>query len=286
MMRRLLREPLLHFTLLGAALFGGYRWVSVPADDQATIVVSAERIASISAQFGAVHGGRPPDDAELRGLIDAYTRDEMLYREGLALGLDRDDPVVRNRVRQKTETLSGDVLASEPTDADLRAYLEAHRAEFDIPGLVSFDQVYFDPRRHATVDAEVERARTALKSGRSPASLGDATMLPPSLTNARPDDVARDFGEAFRTRIDELTGTGWQGPVESTFGLHLVRVTRRDPVVHVTLDDARDAVAREWTRATLEAKKADFYRALAKRYRVEIEEVPAGSQAVATEVRR
>lgn len=285
MMRRLLREPLLHFVVLGAALFGGYRWVSVPAADQATIVVSAERIASLGAQFAAAHGGRQPDDAELRGLIDAYTRDEMLYREGLALGLDRDDPVVRNRVRQKAELLSDDVMAADPTEADLQAYLDAHRADFELPGGVSFEQVYIDPNRHADVDRAVGAARAALARGRSPEGVGDRTMLPASMAGARPAEIGAQFGDAFGAALAGLTGSGWQGPVKSAFGLHLVRIVGRQPPVHPTLAEARDVVAREWNRAQVVARRADFTRALARRYRVQIEPAQAPRMA-ANEAKR
>src|SRR5262249_37157773 len=111
MTRRIIREPLCHFVLLGAALFAVYGLVATPAVDNAEIVVTSDRIASLTAQFSAARGGRPPTDVELRGMIDAYVRDEMLYREGLALGLDRDDPVVRNRIRQKVDVLSSDALS-------------------------------------------------------------------------------------------------------------------------------------------------------------------------------
>ena len=178
MIRRVLREPLLHFALLGGALFVAYGVVAPPAPDRVEIVVSADRIASLGAQFSAMRGGRPPTDDELRALIETYVRDEMMYREGLALGLDRDDPVVRARVRQKAEMLSTDALAAEPTEADLQAYLEAHRQDFDVPGRVSFDQVYVDPARHPEpLDVVSARALAALADGRAPDTVGDRTIF-------------------------------------------------------------------------------------------------------------
>src|SRR6187549_3091243 len=149
---RLLREPLLHFALLGAVIFGAFRLVAPPASDAADIVITTDRIASITAQFSASHGGRAPREEELHAALDAYVRDEMLYREGLALGLDRDDPVVRSRIRQKADLLSEDALTPLPSDGDLEAYLAAHRADFDIPARVSFHQIYIDPGRHRDGD--------------------------------------------------------------------------------------------------------------------------------------
>jgi hydrogenase/urease accessory protein HupE len=119
----------------------------------------------------------------------------MLYREGLALGLDRDDPVVRNRVRQKADLLSADALAAEPTDADLQAYLEIHQREFDIPGRVSFEQVYFDPDKHA-IEHVIDVARDALAHGRSPKIVGDGTTQVARLLPERPSFVVESAAQA------------------------------------------------------------------------------------------
>ena len=273
MIRRLLREPLLHFALLGAAIFGAYRLIAPPASDASEIVITADRIASITAQFSASHGGRPPHEDELRAAVDAYVRDEMLYREGLALGLDRDDPVVRNRIRQKAELLSEDALTSEPSDRDLEAYLAAHQAEFDIPGRVSFQQIYIDPGRHRGDDLTmvVTSIRQALTLGRQPGTLGDRTLLPATMTEALPHDVEAAFGNDFARQLAAIDGDGWQGPLTTSYGLHLVRITHRGEPTRATLADARDVVAREWSRAQTAKLKEQFYRMLARRYTVRVE---------------
>jgi hypothetical protein len=268
--RRLLREPLLHFALLGAAIFGAYRLVTPPALDASEIVITADRIASITAQFSASHGGRPPDEDELRRAIDAYVRDEMLYREGLALGLDRDDPVVRNRIRQKAELLSQDALASVPSDRELEAYLAEHRAEFDLPARVSFQQIYIDPGRHRDDDLTmvVTSVRRALTLGRQPGTLGDRTLLPATMTEVLPQDVEAAFGNDFGKQLAALDGDGWQGPLMTSYGLHLVRITHRGESTRATLADARDVVTREWSRAQDAKLKEQLYQMLARRYTV------------------
>jgi hypothetical protein len=268
--RRLLREPLLHFALLGAAIFSGYRIIAPPAADASQIVITADRIASISAQFSASHGGRPPHESELRAAIDAYVRDEMLYREGLALGLDRDDPVVRNRIRQKAELLSDDALTRVPSDRDLEAYLGAHQAEFDLPARVSFQQIYVDPDRHRDDDLTlvITGIRKALTLGRRPGTLGDRTLLPATMTEALPPDVEAVFGNDFARQLAAIEGDGWQGPLTTSYGLHLVRVTHRGEPTRATLADARDVVTREWSRAQTATLKEEFYRMLARRYTV------------------
>src|SRR5262245_51458311 len=164
MFKQILREPLLHFAVLGAALFGVYRFVAPTQSDTSTIVISTEQIASIAAQFSGAWQ-RPPSREELERLIEARVRDEVLYREGLAIGLDRDDPVVRNRVKQKMEVLSEDALNAEPTDAELQAYLDAHTDQFALPASVSFQQIYFDPaRRGRGLDIDARRARAVLRA--------------------------------------------------------------------------------------------------------------------------
>ena len=272
MIRRLLREPLLHFTVLGAAIFGAYRFIAPPASDASEIVITADRITSITAQFSANHGGRPPRADELRAAIDAYVRDEMLYREGLALGLDRDDPVVRNRIRQKADLLSEDVLTSLPSDRDLEAYLAAHQAEFDLPAPVSFQQIYIDPDRHQGEDLTmvVTRVRQALTLERRPETLGDRTLLPSIMTDALPPDIGAVFGDDFAKGLAAFDGDGWQGPLTTSYGLHLVRITHRGESTRATLADARDVVTREWSRAHTAKLKEEFYRMLARRYTVRV----------------
>ena len=281
MIGRLLREPLLHFALLGAAIFGAYRFVAPPTSDVSEIVITRDRVASITAQFSASHGGRPPRQDELQSALDAYARDEMLYREGLALGLDRDDPVVRNRIRQKADLLSEDALSREPSDDDLKAYLAANQAEFDIPARVSFEQIYIDPDRHRgeELSAVVARIREALTLDQRPGTLGDRTLLPMTMTEALPGDVEAAFGVEFAKHLAAIDGDGWAGPFTTSYGLHLVHITHRGEPTRATLADARDVVAREWSRAQTAKVKEQFYQTLARRYIVRVEpDVPRNAR--------
>ena len=223
------------------------------------IVITADRIASITAQFSASHGGRPPHEEELGAGVDAYARDEMLYREGLALGLDQDDPVVRSRIRQKADLLSEDALTSEPSDRDLEAYLAAHQAEFDIPGRVSFQQIYIDPgrrRRRRPRNGRHHRPARA-EHGKTAGYAGDRTLLPATMTDALPRDVEAAFGHDFARQLTAIDGDGWQGPLTTSYGLHLVRITlwrERDPCDR-SGRASRDC-ARVVTRASRETERA------------------------------
>jgi hypothetical protein len=275
-MTRWLREPLLHFAVLGAALFAAYALVRPASSGSSEIVVTQGQVASLVAQFQGTWQRAPSDD-ERRGLIDTYVREEVLYREGLALGLDRDDPVIRSRIKQKAEIIGEDALAVEPTDADLAGFLSANRAQFEIPADTTFEQIYFDPaKRGASLDGDVAKALAALRQGRSATDLGDRTMLAARLEHAMPPDVTAMFGPDFAKAIAAVPVGGWQGPVRSTYGVHLVRIVQRGTAQTPSLADAREVVTREWSRARAVEMREKFYQSLRRRYTVTIE--PAGAR--------
>jgi len=276
MMRRLLREPVLHFLLIGLLLFVAYGRLAPDYKSGARIVVTRSMVDSIALEY-QTRWSRPPTEQELAMLVDAYVRDEILYREGVALGLDRDDPVIKRRVRQKLEVVAEEQLARDAqTDADLAAYLERNAERFTRPGTVSFEQIFFA----ATTPAhEVQVARAAALRGSDPARLGQPTMLPQSAQNAPLDLAARDFGTAFAAELEKLPLNEWAGPVRSAFGQHLVRLTERTPALTPPLAEVRAAVAREWENERRMASLADNYKALRSRYEVVIEAAPAVSAA-------
>src|SRR5262245_23955745 len=199
MLGRIVREPLLHFGLLGAALFIVYRLVAPVASATSSIVISSDQVVSLAEQFRATWQ-RAPTREELERVIHARVRDEVLYREGLALGLDRDDPVIRNRIRQKMEVLAEDALTAEPTTADLQTFLDAHPGQFARSASFSFEQIYFDPsRRGASLDADVRRARDVLGAGGRVS--GDTTMLPAQMGRAGAADIRSKFGTDFEASL-------------------------------------------------------------------------------------
>ncbi len=280
MIRRLIREPLLHFALLGAALFAVYASFAPTKSDSSRIVITESQIASIEAQFHNTWQRTPTQD-ELAALIESYVREEVLYREGVALGLDRDDPVVRGRVKQKVEVLSEDAFAKDPTEAELRSYFTAHAANFEEPPAYTFEQIYFDPARHgAGLSNDISAAVASLRAGKNADSLGDPTMLAARMEEAFPRAIAVVFGDEFTNGLRNLKIGQWQGPIRSSFGSHLVRITKQRPPRTPSFSEVRDQVAREWNRArSLEAKNS-FYKNLRKRYSVQIQrEEPQPSQA-------
>ena len=241
--RALLREPLLHFLLIGLALFLLYGRVSPADSDSRRITISQSQVDGLVRQYQASYN-RPPTRAELGGLIDTYVRDEVLFREGLSLGLDRDDAVIKRRVRQKYDLIAEEEQRVDPTDADLTAYLKAHPAEFARPAVVSFEQLYFDPA--STSPEAVEMVKAALARGADPASLGQPSMLPARVASTSIELVARDFGDDFARQVALAPAGRWAGPLVSGIGVHLVRVTARAAPVLPPLGEVRTAVAREW----------------------------------------
>ncbi|KPK07891.1 MAG: hypothetical protein AMJ64_05190 [Betaproteobacteria bacterium SG8_39] len=281
---RLLREPLVQFLLLGAALFVLYRAVSpAPEAPPNRIVVDAGQVARLAQQFERTWL-RPPTRTELGGLIEDHVTEEILYREALALGLEKNDLVIRRRLRQKMDFLNEDLGAQrEPSDAELQAYLDAHAEKFAAPARISFRQVYLKPDKDsAMAHARAEALRAQLDAGSILATeAGDATLLPRALENASAVDIARSFGAPFAEAIDKLpAGSGWRGPIETEYGLHLVNVSARDPGGPLPLSAVRPAVAREWGAAQRANAKAKFYAALRERYTLSIE-LPAEAKAAA-----
>jgi len=266
--KSVLKEPVLHFLLIGVAIFVAYGLIAPSSKDGARIVVSQGVVDALVREHQA-RWQRPPAEQELAGIVEAYVRDEILYREGMAMGLDRDDPVIKRRVRQKLEVIAEEQQARDaPTDADLAAYLALHADRFTRPGTVSFEQIFFPATATAV---EVEAARVSAVRGADPARLGQSSMLPPRAEKVPLDLAARDFGSGFSTGIAKLPLNEWAGPVRSGFGQHLVRVTARTPAVVPTLDDVRAAVAREWENERRVASLSESYRKLRRQYQVVIE---------------
>lgn len=273
---RLLREPLVHFLLLGAALFVLYDLVADP-DDRATdrIVVSAGRIDQLSEVFTRTWQ-RPPTAAELGGLIEDHVRDEVYYREARAMGLDLDDTVIRRRLRQKLEFLTVDLLTeSDPTPEQVRRYFDEHADAFRGPTRFVFQQIYFNPELRngrAADDATALLARLSVADLQAdPAELGDPIYLPTGSVPLSESEVAQRFGQDFAAALTELPVGRWSGPVESGFGHHLVRIQQRQPGALPPLETVRDSVEREWHNARREEAAESFYRQLRQRYDVRIE---------------
>jgi hypothetical protein len=275
-LRTLVREPVVHFLLIGLALFLWYGRVAPASTDASSIVVTQAQVDVLARQFEATWG-RSPAPGELHGLVDAYVVDEMMFREGRELGLGDDDAVIKRRIRQKYQVMSEELQPTEPpSDEALHKYLESHADRFRSPGTLTFEQVLVADAGPA--ERQVEQARRALEAGADPLNVGRPTMLPLRADAAALDLVARDFGPEFVDQLERVPLGQWHGPVKSAFGTHVVRVTQRTEGAVPPLDDIRVAVAREWERdrreRALESNLAD----LRRKYTVVIEaKLPAAA---------
>jgi hypothetical protein len=270
-LRRVLGEPLLHFFVLGAGLFVLFAWLNRDAmEAPGEIVVDDARIAILVAQFERVWQ-RSPGPEEVRALVDGWVREEILYREGVALGLDVNDSVVRRLVAQKMAFIADGVVPTAPTDAELEAWLQANAEKYRIEPVYSLRQVYFDPAKHDDNlgDRLHELVSTLDEAATMPA--GDVTLLPERLQSARASEVARTFGTAFADALGELKVGEWQGPVTSAYGLHVVKVEQMTPGRHPELAEVRESVERDWSAAQSEQLNEAFYQTVRERYTVRME---------------
>lgn len=280
---KLLKEPLLHFLLIGAVLFVAYGLVNREEEaDPQSISVSAGHVEHLASTF-AKTWQRPPTQDELKGLIDQFVKEEILSREAVKLGLDRDDAVIRRRLQQKMEFVTEDLLATaEPTDADLSDYLGKHPDPFREDPMFTFQQVFLNPeRRGKTIESDAAKLLKELKAGADAAESGDATLLSSSMEKARKSQVAGSFGRDFADALDRGTVGEWTGPVASSFGLHLVLIEDRTAGRLPELAEIRDAVRREWENDRRKEASRSFMDGLLKQYKVTIESPEAKPETAA-----
>ena len=282
-MKRILKEPLLHFLLLGAGLFLAYSLL--PKDrrsaESGNIVITQGQIQNLALGFTKTWS-RPPSPEELAGLVNDRVREEVYCREAIAMGLDKDDTVIRHRLRQKMEFMSEDIATlAEPTDADLKTYFQAHADAFRLPPQFTFLQVYLNPEKHGTnLARDAAQLIAQLNHSGSKAdlaSLGDAFLLDQSFTAMSASDVARQFGEPFATHLAEQLPGQWWGPVRSGFGAHLVMVSERTEARLPTLAEVREPLRQAWSEDQRLEANEKFYQALLQHYTVTIESAPQGA---------
>jgi len=276
-MKRILKEPLLHFLLLGAILFIAYALMQKPGagSDSGKIIVTMGQVDNLAATF-AKRWQRPPTPEELAGLVRDRVREEVYYREAMALGLDKDDTIIRRRLRQKMEFITDDIAAqAEPTDAELTAYLEAHPDSYRVEPQITFSQVYLNPAKHgehlardvAQLLAQLNRPGSRIDASQ----LGDRLMLEHQFSAATPSEIGSQFGEQFAAKLATLKPGPWQGLIESGYGVHLVRISERTEGRLPALAEVRDAVRRDWDNTRRLEAQDKFYQELLKHYTVTIE---------------
>jgi hypothetical protein len=269
-----LKEPLLHFLLAGAALFGAYAWMNRAAENPNANKAQQIQISAGDVQWLAenwtTQWRRPPTPEELRGLITDYVNERLLAREARALGLEDDDVIVRRRLAQKLTFLIEDtVRRSEPSETELQQFYESYAQRFRSDARISFRHIYFSPQRrpNARLDA-TDTLRLLLAEGvpQPTGELGDRLLIETEFRDESEQSISSTFGPEFARAIFSLEPGAWSGPIDSGYGPHLVRVSTRDDARLRPFSEVRERVVQEWRREQEAAAKERYLAELRKKY--------------------
>ena len=276
--RRAVREPLLHFFLAGATLFGAYAWVNRSADLPVTSAAQQIRIGKDDvawlANTWAAQWGRPPTQQEVRALVADYVNEQVLAREAIALGLDDNDVIVRRRLAQKMNFLFEDTWTrAQLSEAELRAFYSDHSEMFETGASISFEQLYYSAERRADAPADAADALKLLRTGLplSPRLQGDRLLVEGEFLDESEQTVSAAFGPAFAREVFRLEPAEWTGPIRSAYGMHLVRVTKLTHPQLRSFEDVRQAVEEKYRREQERSAKERFLAELRTKYGVVIE---------------
>jgi len=267
---RWLREPLLHFLILGALLFAVYSYINrgrPGVESSKQIVVTLDELREMEVYFES-QWHRPPTAAEFQAMVEDKVREDVLYREALAMGLDKDDAIVKRRMAQKMQFLAEDVAtAHEPSSVELKAWFEKNKDKFALPSRISFRHIYFSPDSRGK-NAQQDAAAALTKLPGQPVdskvaqSMGDRFMFQDYYGERAPDAIAKEFGPPFAVAVENLKPGSWQGPIESGYGWHLVFVTTvisgRIPAFEEIEPDVKTAWLGEQKRQAWQKAYADM----------------------------
>jgi len=275
--KRWIKEPLVHFLVLGTLLFGVYAWLhhgeSGSWDNGAGPVrVTAKEIAFLTETWERLQQ-REPTREELHALVAGYLKEELLGREARAMGLDQNDLIIRRRLAQKVEFLVNDTSRlTAPTD-DLRRLYEANVESFRTRARVSFTQVFFDPETRRDAAADAKAALAALSGDAATTNpIGDPFALDPEVRDDDMRTVAGLFGDQFANAVFALKPSAWHGPIASSFGLHLVRVTAAKPGRQLEFSEVEPQVRERWRDEHQREANEQYYAGLLKKYDVVVDE--------------
>ncbi len=277
MLKQWLREPLLHFLLIGALLFVIFGLKNDGISDQSKRIVFTQDDIHRLSLLWEKQRQRPPTKIELKGLIEQQIREQVMYREALAMGLDKNDSIVRRRLAQKMEFISTDLAAQiESSEADLADYLNNHAEQFETPETISFVQIYLSSdKRGANTEKDARQLLLALEDAGHDAdisSFGDTFMFGQKHEQQSAHEISRLFGKNFAREIFSLPADGWHGPVRSAYGLHLLQIINKTASKPAELATVRDKVRDEWINQQRKIIDKAFYNSLRQRYEIIIED--------------
>lgn len=279
----LLREPLLHFTIAGVLLFGGYEWLDGGAQTSLPdepIRIGEGQVRWLQETFTS-QWRRSPTTEEMKGLLATLTEEELLAREARALGLDQHDTVVRRRLAQKLSFLVEDTSRiADPSEGELRRFHSEHAERYQADARITFQQVFFSPQRRSQVEADAAAALIRVSTTGAPVE-GDPTLLDYMYEDVDRPVVISLFGPDFAHAVFAAPPGSWSGPVKSAYGLHLVQVTEHRPGGVRRFEDVRDLVMKDWRRERERETKAAYLLRLRDKYRIATE--PGTEQLLGTD---
>ena len=272
----------MQFLLIGACIYGAYALFGAPDDsvDDRTIRVDANRIESFAGEWQR-RWNRPPTPQEMDGMINAYVREDILYRQAVAMGLNEDDPITRRRLAQKLEFLTNDIaLLKEPAEGELEQYFADNQALYKESDLITFSHVYMDPdKRDATTLDDAAALLAQLQAAGEPDAAtfdaGDRFMLQSYFPQVSELEIRRQMGAGFAEAVMQLAPGQWHGPVLSGYGVHLVYVYSLDAAPPSVFAEVRQAVLENWQIEQQKKFNADFFDSLKSSFDIVIAEVPA-----------
>ncbi|MFO1306054.1 MAG: peptidylprolyl isomerase [Burkholderiales bacterium] len=273
-MTRILREPLVQFLLVGVALFGAWHIVgpAQAARDSANRIVITEDDLKQIAVVWVSQGRPPPTPQQMLSMVEGRVREEVLYREALALGLDKDDAIVRRQLARKMEFVAEDLSKlTEPSPADLRAWYDRNKARFALPARATFRHLYFSPDRRGTRvrdDAVAALAQLQGQAIEAKAVAGDPFMLQGFYGDRSLEVVAKEFGPPFARALSGVKPGTWAGPIESGYGWHLVFVDAMTAQRIPAFDEVEGEVKTAWIEDNRERTKTQLYESMRARYEV------------------
>lgn len=273
-MSSILKSPLTHFAVLGGLIFAAYALLSdAPAAPSEGVIEMSERDARLLAEQFAATWNRPPTEAELRGMMQAWVLEEAYVREARSLGLDQGDAVIRQRLKLKMEFLAeSDAARLEPSDADLQAFLEADAERFAKPLRLSFEQILLPS---GAGEEDVAATLAELRQGARPSEIGATNLLPPRLDEMAVVAIDRVFGVGFGDALAGQPLGHWSGPIRSGYGQHLVRVSERSEAALPSLSDIRERVEAEWRSVRARDSRDAFSDSLLGRYSITLPDASA-----------
>ena len=267
MISRIVKEPLVHFLLIGGLIFAAYSIFddrpTTPTSQQ--IIITQADLTVLSAQFESVWK-RKPQPQELNSMIEETIRDRVLVNAALDLGMDQGDTVINRRLRQKMEFFAASIAeAIEPEDGELEVYYQANHQNYQTPPQFALEQFYLGDR--ATPNT-VASALAALKNGTDPEQFRQPSLLPEQVEMTSMRVLDSTFGTGFAESLDSLSIGEWSGPVKSGYGLHLVRLTGKSPATLPALEQIADKVFPDWQNSKRQEVQDQYYQSLRQGYEV------------------